>query len=63
MQNFDFEALNRKPQDNNQRMVHYQQLFNEVKEKILNIRRENSNCILMFFLSKSANKNRELLSG
>ena len=60
MQSFDFEALNRKPQDNNQRMVHYQQLFNEVKEKI---RRENSNCILMFFLSKSANKNRELLSG
>ena len=37
MQSFDFEALNRKPQDNNQRMVHYQQLFNEVKEKILNI--------------------------
>ena len=63
MQSFDFEALNRKPQDNNQRMVHYQQLFNEVKEKILNIRRENLNCILMFFLSKSANKNRELLSG
>ena len=58
MQSFDFEALNRKPQDNNQRMVHYQQLFNEVKEKILNIRRENSNCILMFFF-----QNRELLSG
>ena len=38
MQSFDFEALNRKPQDNNQRMVHYQQLFNEVKEKILNIK-------------------------